>query len=711
MNVHPTVVVASGELGAEALRTLLPLWRRRLGPAWPALEVVEAQGLGLLEAALGRLLDHERVVQLQLSGHSLGQAVNLVWVVEAHHPGLPGDLTDLAAEARESLQAGRELRLHLVLLLPDLFALTAEETDVARQNMDLLRPDPLAAPATRVWPQSLRNRADLHLRAPQQLFPLIQHLVEACVRSHFPFHPTQPRGRDWAGLGLCRLEAAPPSAYALAQQLWDVLRETSLGETGLPAPPAVGPSGEGWTPPAVPERKNCLNHPEWGIDLVWETARTELREAYRAQVDEAAFPFEPTLPLEAAREALLLGLPALGQLEARLAAALGEAGAGLGAALEPFDELFGLRGRRDRLRRLELRAEAGRPVPEGELTELRSRLAELDALLEEPRLEAILAQDPLVREASQRLREARSRFEDNRRRWNEQLEQPRPAPPRVPLWRRLLGLLFPPLRPRPAKEEAEDLAKTRKRLCDAAWAELAAGYAQHQAVAQQERLWLERWARYRLLRVYRDALARELERCEAVRRLAEQFAPPDEPPAARHPLVLRFEAPYTVARPELEHRSRQLIREGVLEYLWDRDLQGLADRLLLEGERIAAGLRLPDISELMDGEAWGAAMLASAPRVMAHHRPDHEAHGFLLGAVRPTRWLEPLTQQADWLPGEGVLFRFVHPLAPEQLIIADHLYGAGLEEAPPPPGLEPAPSASAPPDERPNPLLEAIFDE
>ncbi|RIH89434.1 hypothetical protein [Calidithermus roseus] len=707
MNLYPTIVAASGELGDRALRVLSPLWRQRLGPAWPALEVLEDQGLGPLEAGLGRLLDHQRVVDLQLSGHFLSQALNLVWVAQAHHPKLRSDLSRLADKPQGLLFGGRELRVHLVLLLPDLFALSQEEKAQAQENLDYLRPDPSALPATRVWPLSLRNRADLHLRSPEQVFPLIQHLVEACVRSQFPFHPAQAKGRDWAGLGVCRLEVAPPSKYVLAAQLWPVLCQTSMGSLVLPKPPPIPKPEPQQVLPEPPKRTNCLQHPDWEIDQPWETARIRLRDSYRLQVDELAFAFEPALPWEVAREALLLGLPALEQLEAQLAHALGETNDALKAALEPFDELFGLRDRRDRLKRLELRAEAGRPIPEEELEQLRGRLAELDALLEGPQIEELLARDPVAKGATQQLQQARARFEDNRKHWREQLEQPRPQEPRPPFWRRMIGLFWPSLRPRSLGVDAEELSRVRKRLCDAAWTELGAGHAQHQLLTQQQQLWLERWAKYRLIRVYRDALARERERCQTIRRLVAEFKLPAAGPPTRHPLVLRFEPPYIVPQTELEHRSKQLIQEGILELFWDRDLQGLEDRLLLEGERMAADLPLPDISELMDSEAWGAATLASAPRVMACHRPDHEAHGFLLGAVRPTRWLEPLTQQAEWLPGEGVLFRFVHPLAPDQIILAD--YG-GMEPTSSPPPKVPSPAAHSL-DERPNPLLEAIFDE
>lgn len=243
MELHPTIIAASGEAATQISSSLEEQWGTTLGDGAEVLAFAVPAKCERWAQAIRQIHDAARVARLQRLGYWIDPAINAVWLAELHDPELPRLLSSLEAGVQTGLTQGRELRAHLLLLMPDLFDASPDQQERARENLELLRPTSDALFATRVWPVSARNRADLYLRdPPDDLLPLVQHFVEACLFRSFPFHPNGCRGRDWGGVGCCSFVIGKPSARNLSAYVWTEIKRTIVGPPTSTWQGTVGPA-------------------------------------------------------------------------------------------------------------------------------------------------------------------------------------------------------------------------------------------------------------------------------------------------------------------------------------------------------------------------------------------------------------------------------------------------------------------------------------
>jgi hypothetical protein len=236
MLLHPVVVTATGNWPQDLVARLLPRWSQRLRVASRVLEFAKGPPSVGWAHAIRTLLQEQRIGELVREGFQVAPTIDVVWLAQSHAPELEAELEDLESQRDGPLFSGREVRIHVLLLLPSVFPIGQGEPARAQANIERLRPDRAAYPPLRVWPISLRNRADLHLRDANELAPLVQHFVEALICTDLPVHPTL--GRDWAGVGLCRMAVARPARESIAARLASVLIKKSLAPVVVPSLPA-----------------------------------------------------------------------------------------------------------------------------------------------------------------------------------------------------------------------------------------------------------------------------------------------------------------------------------------------------------------------------------------------------------------------------------------------------------------------------------------
>lgn len=729
MELHPTIVAASGNEATQIVAELKGQWRDTLGDANEVLAFALPPKCEQWARAIREVHDVPKVARLQRRGHYIDYATNAVWLAEVHDRELPQFLSSLHDGVQRGLIEGRELRLHLLLLLPDLFCLSQAEQDHARENLALLHPGEDAVLPIRVWPLSIRNRVDLYLRDALDLLPLVQHFVEACLFRSFPLHPSGVQTRDWGGVGCCRFVVGRPSAQNLAAELWREIKTTYLLEPSVPSramqdSPSGGEPGEAssggttsWDWPSFlewfrklrtqpprtipdvplcpaaptveslaermpqePQRQSCSDHPKWEtVSRPWVSCGEKTKERCKEEIASKTQPLEPLIEGELVQSVLHLGLPAVRELRRRLEKLVARANADFDAALEPFDRLMGVSQAR-RKHWLSAGVRTGAPPGEERVgPELEERLNEVDHALEECELERFLANDPDVQEIDQELIDIRGQFELNQKQWKERFDKKeQPSEPelgqRPALWRRIgdwltraarwvFGELIPP---KPPQESEEDLM-WRKRYCDKAWLLIHRAYELERKKWELTLLWLQRWAEFRVRGFYRDALVRAVDRCNQFLSQADQLEL-NQTDVFSGSMVLSLDLPQKMVQETVTRLAKKLVGARILEELWEGRPDSFRDRLIREAERAIADFPEPTLEELLDDNAWAAGFDIAAPRVMVAHRPQQQTYTLVFCSGPPPRVPERLLCDRHWRSGEAVMFRFVYPIFPEELL-------------------------------------------
>ncbi|MCX8072739.1 MAG: hypothetical protein N3C12_09845 [Candidatus Binatia bacterium] len=741
MDLYPTIVAASGEVTSSILDHLDGRWQASLGDGGEVIAKVRPPRPDEWARAIRDLHEVSKVARLERRGHRVDYATNAVWLAELHDPELPAWIAALGHSVDQGLTAGRELRLHMLLFLPDLFDLTPSERNQAQENLEWLQPVAETRLPMRVWPLSVRNRVDLYLGDALDLLPLVQLFIEVCLFRDFRFHPQALRGRDWGGVGCCQLLIGKPSPQNLAADLWREIKQVSVAdlrpkprarasasgnrEEQVPGRLSIGGDGSthgpaesgesalwdwarfvawfqklGGNPPDVvpevplcpsapscgfgtdavpqcPQRQSCSRHPSWRLDEEWAAFTEKAKGRCAEEIAAKLEPLEQGLINDLVPSVARLGLGGWDELRKRLEKALGRANADLDAAVEPFDRVMGVKAARRWRAGGRSGALAG-ITPSG--NDLEERLAQVDDALENCKLELFLQNDDEGRSVAYDLADIRGQFELNEKQWEDRFEKKDKADAgqdtaaTVPWFRRAARWIVESVRratarvwtsPAPA-ESGEDLL-WKKRLCDRAWHLIDRGYELHLRKWELTREWLARWAEYRVRRVYRDALVRALERCNAALKAAEGIEL-SRGHRSRHSLVLHLDLPDKLVRARVNTLARELVRAGVLQSLLDQRPDDLTATLLREAERAIAEFPEPSLEELLDDRVWAAAFDIAAPRVMAAHRPNQERYTMVFCHSTPPRVPEQLITDRYWRNSEGVMLRFVYPIFPEDLL-------------------------------------------
>ena len=725
MLLHPVVVTATGNWPQELVAKLRPRWNQRLRVASRVLEFAKGPPSIGWATAIRTLLQEQRIGELVREGFQVAPTIDVVWLAQSHASELESELEDLESQRDGSLFSGREVRIHLLLLLPSVFPIDQPERARAQANIERLRPDRAAYPPLRVWPLSLRNRADLHLRNANELAPLVQHFVEALVCTDFPVHPALPLGRDWAGVGLCRMAVARPARQSIAARLASVLTKTSLAPVVVPSLPACpaspAPTREIQIPPR-PERRSCHELPDWKVANPWQDFRESVREEYRRSVAQTVSHTEGLLVNESVEHALQSGVPAVRALRKRLEQELQTAQAELNEAKAPFDRGFQVQGLRDYLESVQEGANSEDSTLHGWS---REQIENVERALKSCDIEAFLQRDPEAQAAEHEIQDAESRFRRIDQEWkqtfapSEDAEQTAAAGEQETLRRRLVrtakrvlgalrGLFVPPT----VVENDED-AERRKQLCERAWTQVQRAYDEGRKLTERSTYWLERWAEFRLRCAYRDAIVRAIDRCETIERLAKQLR---EAAVRRHPpgLTLQFHVPRATLARALHETAEKLIRDGVLRALNKDLLPTLKRRIAQEAGRLAAQVKTAPLSELVDHDSWRAALEIAAPRGMIAHRPEQLAFTYVIGNASPPPALGVQYALPHWLSDdtEALVFRFVSPILPEDLLPEEpRIDGIRVEPLMPRATVGGEALSRRRDSLRPNRLLEQAFDE
>lgn len=689
MHLHPTLVVPVSPVVLSFLQDLRSAWAARGGPLLDALEVEPDPRQ--LTRGLTRLLSQERVLQLRRQGHHIDSAVTIVILADAHQPHSVALLDHLRALHTSGEWAGLEVRVHLVLLLPDVTQPPPEAWAQAAEHLKLLAPDPGHQPVTRVWPVSMRNRVDLFLHEPRHLLPYVQHFVELCVHGTDLIQLQEPEGLDWAALGAVRLQLGTPRTTAF-QTLLSALPHHSDG----PAP----------TLPAAPHLYT-LGHDD--------TAH----RAQDRQLEQLLDPLNDPLPYALGEQALQTGLPHLVTAEAALRTAETEWTARLLEAAAPFDDLYGQGGKRSRLRRLQ-----GHGPGHPDQLRLEQALAEVDSALA-----ALTAEEFAQREAGSESVERRTALQQTITVTREQLRTLPDPPPR----RGCLTGWFTWKRKRSDVEDTPPPPDrvTLTRTLSLAEAELA---ALNQTDQQRRTLWAARHRAWRHAHTLTGAFTREHAAATALLRRVHDNLPDVHTTRPDEPLVM------TAARPVTFHDTA--IRD-VLSSAYRRGLAGA----LLAGSRADVQTAFEEgVSDLLatldtlpppdlNEDYWAAALLASSPRIVSHSHPDQTLAFHLVGELDDLPLASHYTRDQAWYPHETLLLQRLSPLTPDGLLgldppfIPDLLTGTVGDDPPaatvaadqalvpspaaqdtdqpsPPPSPTPTPSST----ERPNPALDALFE-
>ncbi|MBB6099675.1 hypothetical protein HNR42_003133 [Deinobacterium chartae] len=667
MRLHPTLFTVFPGTPVTLLGELRAVWAARPGPLLQVLEVLEHPQP--LTPALRRLLDQGRALALQQGGHSCDTALTLVWLAEAHDSQLLPALQALQVMLDTPDWAGLELRLHLLLLLPDVCG-APQHTDAARATLEALAPDDHSWPLTRVWPISARNRSDLFLSRPSDLTPLIAAFVERTVLGDAPLYSTAPAGRDLAALGACRIETAGLPAHVITQALWGTLLECRLAPApALPAPPLVPPDDAG---------------PE-----AYETLEQEL------------LALEETLPWEYGRAALLGGLAHLNDAVRVLDEAYVRAAAALEEALAPFDALFGASGKRARLKRLDERMRRGRDVDEAEVRRLRAALEPIDEALASEHLEALLERDMDVTAMRRRVEEAREKAAELRAALAA-LPEAQPPQPRgcLTFWQRS--------KPDPNAAQRNQLEMRLERA-------QAEEKAAREALQAAERRYRRALLTQRAARAYHDAVNGERQRLRVAQTNLQAFVVSGGPEGTSQPLVLSLPQRKPLPPELLERHARALIASGYAELFWDGDLAEAKARLTDAARALRGDLPL-DPPDLADDALWITALRASAPRIVARNAAAQHLSTLLIGEaplppIERDLWTDP-----DGFPGEVLLLQVLQNLQPADLLGLDAPAvpttepGPEAEDPPAPLPVPQAPLAAAAPGlQRPNGVLDELF--
>jgi len=734
MELSPTLIAASGKFAPRLLSSLDEAWRLALGEANAVLVTADSAHCGDWARALRVLNDVSKVARLEQQGHAVSRTVNAIWVADLHDPDLPNLLSGLETGLQGGLAEGRELRLHLLVLLPDLFPhLSEADVEQARRNIQRLSPGSEVTLPMRVWPLSVRNREDLYLHRLDpdlgyagDLLPLLQHFIETCLFSSFPFHPDACSGLDWSAIGCCEMVIGRPSAANFAAEIWQVMRKVSLlrpassavadrfaskqnidpEEVGDVAAVKPADDWEAWFQhlenlssvpldslpeipscppvpkleldslecPSCPEKRNCLEHPVWEVDNRWQTFSEKVKADCQQRLDSPLERLQCAFTGDLLSRALDMGFPAVEELHRRLGKKLRQANAELSVALEPFERLTGNV-------RLRSRSATSGAFGAGATSEdADPQLKRMADALDHCELDFFLNKDEAAQELQRRLADIRSQFEQNEKQWNDLVrdaETPPDKQPRKSLWRRIIAAfkrLFKgksPSLPDPRNEEELDdgLARTdqRKRLCNKAWELLRTGHETYGEWWKLESVWLERWAELQVRRSYRDALRLALEKCEEVFNRAKEI----KIERTRHEtsgLRIELELPTSVTRDAAQRIAANLVASGLLRTLLSEGARSFITRITLEAERGIATLPTPSLEELLGEEAWMAAFRVAAPRVMVAHRPEQRHHSLVFSPGNPPRLPEPTLAGPPRQDACAVLFRVVSPIHPQDIL-------------------------------------------
>ncbi|MFC4427128.1 hypothetical protein [Deinococcus navajonensis] len=641
MQLHPTLLVPLSPIVVPLLPALRAAWAARGGPLLDALEIQPDPKQ--LTRGLTRLLAQDRVLQLRRQGYRTDSAVTLVIVADAHQSQSVALLDHVRALQAGGDWAGLELRVHLLLLLPDVSQPPPEAWEQARRHLEMLAPDAEHQPVTRIWPVSMRNRVDLFLHEPRHLLPYLQHFVELCVHGTDLVALKDPQGLDWAALGAARLQLGTPRTEALQAVLTELRQLTVGSEPALPPPPTLpdAAAADG----AAPD--DALHHAD-------------------RQLEGLLAPLDEPLPYALGEQALQAGLPRLAAVEAALRVASADWAERQLHAASPFDDLYGQGGKRARLRRLRRRDE-----PSPDQGRLEQALRPVDEALETS--DAIdFAQRDAGEHAARRLQALRIEVSE----LQDQLKRAPEPPPAKPSG--CLGGWFTwPWKRRLATPDTEGTEPTTapvapdrvglSRSLVMATAELETLEADRQ---RRHVLWAARLRTWRYSRALAQALEREQAAASLLLRRVLDRLPGPPATSSDEPLVLTAPRPTTFEPAAVQQVLKAAYTRGLAQVLEagpgtavEAALEATADDLLGALGRLPA----PDLSE----DYWAAALLASSPRVVSRSHPDQALAFHLIGELDDLPLASHYTRDRRWYPHETLLLQRLSPLTPDQLLGLD----------------------------------------
>ncbi|MDM7323470.1 MAG: hypothetical protein P3W93_000480 [Thermus sp.] len=669
--LHPTLVLSFPGTLHHLVEGLIPVWKSRLGLGQLCLEVRDASVFGLKDG-LTALLSQTRVRQLQENGYTVDYAVNLVVMAEAQEPGLADLVPELTRFFSSHTQAF-EARLHAVLLY--------EEPD-ALQQLSVLDPDPHAPLPTRVWPLSRWNKRGLWLPSEEALATWVQHFIEVMVLKESPLDPQA--GREWVGLGVARLEEHLDPCHYVAP-LWEAVKKMGLGPPG-PLPKISFPGLPTLDLPVHPKEREADARPMWrGQD--WEEYLQQLQakamavlEQELARLEEGAFP-------RYLRRALLKGPATLQNALQEFNNLLEGLKRQRNGLLDELDKVVGLEGVRARFHRLEARRQKGRPVDPMELEELRQALASVDRALEEGDIRYFLEKDPIAQKAALELKGHQEVFAKSLEKCRDDSPSSEKLAPASFTARLVASLqnLFRGLRS-PKQVAAVNVP------CERAWRELEHSYELHQTYADRFRHYLNQWVQLQFLESLLHLAAEERRRAEEALKVATSLKVEDCPQPET--LVFRPFSSLSLPQPLITQEAARLVEEGILEYIVERDLDGLQLALRQGAERLIkemqGGLHGP--TEIPQ-ETWMALLDAASPASLVSNWPNHRRFTYVLGRHNPAHWNEPIFGDPDWFGNEVLVMRFVHPIEPQQILRTQD-----------PSWATPQPTPVAPPEAMPAPM-------
>ncbi|PYE51976.1 hypothetical protein DES52_11322 [Deinococcus yavapaiensis KR-236] len=686
MRLHPTIVVAFEGTPHRLLPSLECAWQEREGLLRESLEVTRSPEA--LTRALRALLSQERLLSLRRRGHVVDRAVTLVWLADAHDEHLMSHVNRLPTTLEQADWAGLEVRLHVLLLLPDVAASTPEQWTHAKANVSRLEASETAVPVTRVWPLSLRNQADLYLQHPEDLAPLAQHFVELCVLSDVPLGRVTPNGRDWAALGMCALHAHSAPESELITRLW-----SSLWPPSNDALPSVA------LPPDVPDA--TLPAPDASDDdahaeRAWRDALTTALRAPRQFVDEHLARYDEPLPWEYGRIALQQSPARLADMAARLDHALDVTARQVDAVVDECDRAGGVEGHRARLRRLLARQRRGRAVDDATVTRLTALLADVDSALASHDATWFVTHDDTARRARTQL----TVLEERRAALLANLAALGPSTPEP---QGCLAFLLRPFtrRQRRARAERERQRDALQRCLRALRRERHEHFG---SVARATWQWERTLLRYRVRLAHLEALQHERARLTETQRALRRATERPLSPPAPHPLRLHVTTPDAVPTVEVAAAAEALRHHGLVELLWDGDVDDVHARLA----HTAADLRRAhhvNVTAFTE-DVWAAAQLAAAPRVAAHDRPGQQVTFAVLGNAAPPPLPGPAWTSPTWFAGEVLLLQVLEPLGPDQLL---GLNGGASPSTTAEPNDVPPPAPPSPPSEGASSLIQTLL--
>ena len=645
--MHPTLLLTLSDTWRPLVGDLETKWKERLGLKAHCLEIHDASVQDLSLGVRG-ILDYTRVRKLEEHGYTVVPALNLVLLAEANDPQLR-EITHSIVDFLSTQGHGLDTRLHIVLLWP-------EKDDPA--HLDYLAPAPDAPVPTRVWPLCRWTKRGMWLSTQDSFRTWLQYFVEILLLKDSPLNP--PLGRQWAGLGIAKIEWGQPDPCHYLIQLWQAVLRLDLGSAHPPLKLAL-PDLPSVSPPKNPEDRNPDESPRWQEED-WKEYRQTLQERASATMASFLNNLEDWLSLHFLQRPLREGLPQLQETIRVLKEKDEELQEQQTALLEELERLLGLEGIRARKQLLDKQRERGHPINAEELRVLSERLEPFDKALETGSIDFFLDRDSEFQEAKDELKKLEEAFDQTLANCQEAASAKMAQPPSS-VWARILRqikqiLLF---NRSSANQASANLP------CERAWRILERAYRKHEVIADRHHQYLSLWMKLDLLGsirlLIREYVRRASETLSFASSLKIEGCPGEEPQ------VFRYIPAREVPPPLLEEEAHRLVKKGILDFVAAKDIEGLQISLLEGAERLVNKLKHADPGTIsIPDDEWGIVMNAAAPLVPTINWPEHQHYTYVLGSASPNRWTEPLITDRDWKPGETLVLRLVYPLLPEHIL-------------------------------------------